>query len=468
MNEAVPDPGSFRDPGSRVYVRGERILRAIMQANAPAYLAVRESGLFESLAAKRLLLPSHEVAADEKAGSIPEALHTLEHPRIPFISYPYEWSFALHRAAALLHLDLHLEALKSGFTLSDATAYNVQFRGTEPVFIDHLSLRPYSDGEIWVGHRQFCMQFLNPLLFWSHLRLPPNQWFRGSLEGIAPEEIAPLLPMRAKLSWTVLSHVTAQAALQRRQVAGHGQSADKLRSSRLPKTAFVGMLTGLRNYIAGLRPPSDKTVWADYANSTSYTDREAATKRAFIKEMVAAIRPSLLFDLGCNTGDYSQAALEAGAAGVVGFDFDYATLDRAFDRFDKSRSPFLPLWMDAANPSPSQGWAQAERKGLQQRARADALIALAFIHHIVIGRNVPLDMTVEWITGLAPAGVIEFPPKSDPMVQRLLVLRQDVFPDYGEEAFLASLNTLARVVAIKRVSENGRLLVWYERPRKPD
>jgi ribosomal protein L11 methylase PrmA len=263
-----------------------------------------------------------------------------------------------------------------------------------------------------------------------------------------------------------LSHVTAQAALQRRQVAGRAQPVDKLKSSRLPKNAFVGMLAGLRNYIAGMRPPSGKTVWADYANSTSYTDREAATKRAFVQEMVGATRPSLLFDLGCNTGDYSEAALEAGAAQVVGFDFDYATLDRAFDRFSKSGRPVLPLWMDAANPSPSQGWAQAERKGLQQRARADALIALAFIHHIVIGRNVPLDMAVEWITGLAPVGIIEFPPKDDPMVQRLLMLRQDIFPDYTEEAFLASINARARVVGSRHVSENGRLLVWYERPQR--
>jgi ribosomal protein L11 methylase PrmA len=215
-----------------------------------------------------------------------------------------------------------------------------------------------------------------------------------------------------------------------------------------------------------MRPPSEKTVWADYAGATSYSGDEATAKRGFVQDMAQAVKPALLFDLGCNTGDYSEAALDAGAASVVGFDFDHATLDRAFDRFDRSKRPFLPLWMDAANPSPSQGWAQAERAGLQQRARADALIALAFIHHIVIGRNVPLDMAVDWITGLAPIGVIEFPPKSDPMVQRLLALRADIFPDYTVETFLAVVGVRAQVVRTKRVSENGRLLVWYERPRR--
>ena len=108
------------------------------------------------------------------------AVHLLEHPRVPFISYPYEWSASLLRKAALHHLDTQLEALERGFTLSDATAYNVQFVGPKPVFIDHLSFRPYRDGEIWAGHRQFCMQFLNPLIIWSRLGIAPNPWYRGN------------------------------------------------------------------------------------------------------------------------------------------------------------------------------------------------------------------------------------------------------------------------------------------------
>jgi ribosomal protein L11 methylase PrmA len=238
-----------------------------------------------------------------------------------------------------------------------------------------------------------------------------------------------------------------------------------LKAARRPRQAFEGMLSGLRKYIADIRPPSDRTVWADYAGATSYSGDEAAAKRGFVHDMARAAKPALMFDLGCNTGDYSEVALDAGAASVVGFDFDHATLDRAFDRFDGAKRPFLPLWMDAANPSPSQGWAEAERRGLQQRAKADALIALAFIHHIVIGRNVPLDMAVDWIVGLAPVGIIEFPPKEDPMVQHLLALRPDIFPDYTVEAFLAAVSARAKVVRTKRVSENGRLLAWYERPR---
>lgn len=462
MTAPLAEPGSFRDPANRVFVEEGRVLRAVTPAGASAYRAARDAGLYARLAEAGLLLPARELSTDE-IGPLPGAVHTLEHPLIPFVSYPYEWSFALHRAAALLHLDLHLAALDAGFTLSDATAYNVQFRGTEPVFIDHLSLRPYRDGEIWTGHRQFCMQFLNPLLLWSHRGIAPNHWFRGALEGIEPEAIAPLLPLRAKLSWTVMTHVAAQAALGRRSLKSNRANNEGAASPNLPKTALVGMLGGLRRHFARLRPPPAQTVWADYAGATSYTDDEIAAKRAFVHEMTAATQPRLLIDLGCNTGDYSEIALDAGATHVVGFDFDYATLDRAYDRFKADGRSFLPLWMDAANPSPAQGWAQAERKGLRERANADALIALAIIHHIAIGRNVPLDIAVDWIVGLAPIGVIEFPSKDDPMVRTLLANRDDIFPDYTEEAFLAAVSGRARIVRQAHVSDNGRLLVWYDR-----
>jgi ribosomal protein L11 methylase PrmA len=460
MTAAARDPGSFRDPGGRVFLDGPRVLRTVMPSSAEAYAAVRDAGLLGRLAERGMLLSSAEVDPAVLGGVEPAAAYVLEHPRVPFISYPYEWTFALHRRAALLQLDLHLELLKSGFTLSDATAYNVQFVGTRPVFIDHLSIRPYRDGEFWAGHRQFCQQYLNPLLMWTKLGVQPNAWFRGSLEGIAPEDLAPLLSWKQKLSWTVLTHVAAQAALQKRAVRSGGGTVPQ---SRLPLNGLKAMLEGLRHYIAGLKLKDQVTVWSDYAGQNSYAAEEAQAKRAFVGEAVAAVKPAMLLDLGCNTGDYSEVALAAGAGYVVGFDYDFGALEQAYSRFDADKRPFLPLWLDAANPSPAQGWAQQERMGLAQRASADFLVALAFIHHIVIGRNVPLGMALDWLMGMAPQGIIEFPPKEDAMVQRLLASREDIFPDYSVEAFMQELERRARVVRSVRLSENGRVLVWYER-----
>ena len=462
MSAVAADPGSFRDPGGRSYATADRIFRSVMPPSASAYERARDSGLLGGLAARGLLVDSEEREPALLGALEPAPAYLLEHPRIPFVSYPYEWSFSLLRKAALHHLDVQLAALEQGFTLSDATAYNVQFVGPNPTFIDHLSFRPYRDGEIWIGHRQFCMQFLNPLIFWSRLGLAPNHWFRGSLEGIAPEELAPLLSWRDNLSFTILTHVSAQAKLQRRSVET-GVAAGRYREARLPLASFRNILLGLRHFVAACSLPKTKTVWSDYAGNNSYADAEAQAKRAFVSRMAAAVRPKLMLDLGCNSGDYSVAALEAGAEQVVGFDFDFGALEYAVRRAEQDKLNFLPLWLDAANPTPSQGWGQAERKGLKERAQADALVALAFIHHIAIGRNIPLDMAIDWIMDMAPQGVIEFPPKSDPMVQQLLSQRDDIFPDYDEANFRAVIGRRARIVAEEHLSENGRLLVWYDR-----
>lgn len=462
MKAVVRDPGSFRDPSGAIFSDGERIFRTVTGANAGAYESARDTGLLSDLVERELLLPTAEREREELGLEANLAKHVLEHPRIPFVSYPYEWSASLLRKAALHHLDVQLQALKRGFTLSDATAYNIQFVGSQPVFIDHLSFRPYRKGEIWIAHRQFCMQFLNPLILATRLGVAPNSWYRGAQEGIAPEDLAPLLRIRDRLSWTVLTHVIAQAALQRRTVRG-GLDAGQHREAKLPQASFQGMLVGLRDFIAKARLPSDETVWADYASNNSYGEEEASIKRAFVCEMVSAVTPALLFDIGCNSGDYSLAALQAGAEYVVGFDFDHGALEQAAGRAEKGGHAFLPLWLDAANPSPSQGWGQFERRGLKERTSGDALVALAFVHHVAIGRNVPLDMVIEWIMAMAPHGLIEFPPKSDAMVQRLLAQRNDIFADYDEAHFRVAVERRGRIVSEKHLTPGGRLLIRYDR-----
>jgi ribosomal protein L11 methylase PrmA len=225
----------------------------------------------------------------------------------------------------------------------------------------------------------------------------------------------------------------------------------------------LALLEQLRRWIGRLEPvDTGKTAWGDYASTHTYSDAEMAVKQAFVSEFVARIQPRILIDMGCNTGDYSAVALDAGAEYVVGFDFDHGALECAFNRSVQKRCNFLPLWLDAANPSPDQGWHQAERIGLARRARADGLIALAFVHHLAIGRNVPLPQVIDWITSLAPLGVIEFVPKDDKMVKTMLALREDIFDQYCEERFIYCLSLRARIVRSEQVSKSGRKLFWYE------
>ena len=459
------DQGSFRDPSGQVYEHNGRIFRTVNEAARGSYEASRDAGVIADLSAKRRLVQCDEVAASAWPDSIPRAAYLLEHQRIPFISYPYEWCFGELKAAALHHLSLQLELLERNFVFSDASAYNVQFIGSRPIFIDTLSLRPYREGEFWQGHRQFCEQFLNPLLLRSLFGVPHNAWFRGSLEGITTADLSRLLSFRQKLSWNVLSHVTLQAKLEAQAVNSPTKAIEKAKRAKgLSRIGYQGILTQLRNWIERLQPAfTGRTVWGDYAKENTYTDEEASAKKQAIRRFAASVRPKSLIDLGCNTGDFSVAALEGGAESVVGFDFDHRAVDLAYARAVDGNLNFLPLWLDAANPSPDQGWQQAERPGFSKRAKADAVIALAFEHHLAIGKNVPLPQVIKWLVETAPTGIMEFVPKNDTTVQQMLALREDIFPGYSEAAFVQALEQNSRIVGRQVVSNSGRILFVYDR-----
>ncbi len=465
--QATPHPASFRDPTGRVYLLEDRILRVISGKAAEDYRFARDSGFLDRLAGRGWIVRSVELDASRlelEGACLAESDVVVEHPRIPFISYPYEWPFRSLQRAALLHLDIHLEALDAGLTLSDATAYNVQFVGVKPVFIDISSFVRYQEGDYWLGHRQFCEQFLNPLLLQATTGVPYQSWYRGALEGLPVAHLAQLLPWSTRLNWKFLTHIFLPNRLQKSAAAGNAATAKSRRP--LSRFALVGLLQQLRSWIAGLKPAGIAvTTWSDYESSRTYNESQQAERLEFVRSFVTAAQPKMLWDLGCNAGEFSIAALDAGASTVVGFDFDQGALATAVDRAERSEASFLPLFLDAANPSPSQGWNERERQSLRARSNADALIAMAFEHHLAIGKNVPLPQLLDWLISLSPRGVVEFVGKEDPQVRRMLSLREDIFPNYTVEAFAACLTDRAEIVKRHRITDSERFLFWYESNR---
>ncbi|SDR93096.1 class I SAM-dependent methyltransferase [Bradyrhizobium canariense] len=455
----VRDHGSFRDPSGYVAHYGDRIFRVLREDAFSSFEWLKSSGFLAELVAKKWLVPT-DVSSEPAIRDISQRV--LEHEPIDFISYPYEWPFELLKRAALFHLDLHLLALESSFTLTDASAYNVQFIGTKPIFIDPLSLVSYSEGQLWFGQRQFCEQFLNPLLLTSLLKIPFNAWYRGSLEGISSEDLARALRPKHKLSWRVWSEVLIPVWLQRSARSDPSRIATA-KQRKLPMKALQFMLRNLRTWIAGMRDPftTETTTWSSYEVENSYLPEEERRKQSFVADFIARLRPRMVWDLGCNTGRYSETALRAGAQTAVGFDSDHGALSLAVQRSVRSNLKFLPLLMDACNPSPSQGWNQKERAGLTSRSKPDAILALAIEHHIAIGRNVPLPMLLDWMTGLADCGVVEFVPKSDSTVQRMLSIRQDIFDQYSQAEFECELTKRAAIEKKEVVSSSGRTLYVY-------
>ena len=435
-----------------------RIRRAVTDIGIGNARAVRQTGLLERLSSRGWLLPERAIAT-ELAGR-PDVRAVYEYPRIPFVSYPYEWPFAALKAAALLHLDIQLEALDAGVALTDATAYNIQFVGAQPVFIDHLSFRPYHDGELWAGHRQFCEQFLHPLLLRGLLGVEFQSWYRGHIDGIAGADLAALLGWRHTLDWRVFINVVLPARLQRRAVdAG---TEEKISRGRLSRAAFRELLSTLHRWIARLEPRGlERTTWSAYDSLVPASESAAIT--GFVGAFVSELRPRLLWDLGCNAGRYSAAALAAGADYVIGLDSDAGAIEQSFHRARDGKLRLLSLLMDLVNPSPGQGWLDAERDGLLGRDKPDALLAIAVIHHLALARNVPLGDIVTLLTRIAPEGVIGFVPATDARAAALFRGREDLFRSYSLETFLSLLQQHARVVRQERLPGSERTLIRYSR-----
>jgi hypothetical protein len=453
------DQGSFRDPDGFIVRRGDRILRVILPTAVERWRQFASSGLAEELQSAGLLVPTREVsdcsAIDDL--NLPAGSLVLEHERIPFISYPYEWTFDMLRDAALLHLDIMERSLRHGWILKDATAYNVQFLGARPVFIDVLSFTPLTPGDPWAGYNQFCRTMLYPLMLEAYRRLPFQPWLRSDLEGIDPVACSNLLRGTSRLRRGVLSHVTAQAYLQRKFSAADYSVRKQIKTAGMTREMIERNVRQLRKLVLGLKAPQEQTAWSDYSRQ-HYAEDALARKEAFVSQAVGGRQLQLGWDLGCNDGRFSRI-LAAASRTVVAMDADAAAINRLYLELRKHKSDnILPLLMNVANPSPAQGWASVERSSLVQRGKPELTLALALVHHIVITGNVPLRTFVEWLAAITGELVIEFISKDDPMVQRLLLNKDDTYSDYCRESFEDYLRAWFTVVAREELPGGTRVL----------
>lgn len=450
------DSGSFRDPSGRVLVRDGRIFRAVSADKAEEAMELFQAPFFVSGMGSSIVHTSvPDDLEDVRGGLEPHFTLLLEHERIDPITYPYEWPFALLKRAAEFHLELHIEALENGFDLSDSSAFNIQYVGTKPIFIDTLSFKKYREGNYWVGYKQFCEQFLAPLLLTATRGVPYNDWYKGAVNGIDLPSIAKLLPLKARFSLQAQMHVFMHAKLIGR-VQSH--KADLAASGRkaLPISSLKGLLRSMLLYVRSLRPKGlGGTYWKEYEFANSYSAEDVTLKRNAVSEFAASRRPKLVLDIGCNSGDFSELCLTSGASSVVGVDFDQGALEAAVTRADEKNLSFLPLYQDLTNPSPSAGWASSERKSITERVRPDAIVALAVLHHLVVGKNIPMEAAIGWMVDLAPSGLLEFVPKQDPMLKGMLAHRADIFADYTEEAFRRELSARARITSEVQSSASG-------------
>ena len=457
----IEEKGSFRDPAGKIYYKDNRVFRKLSVEGVKRFQELKESDIINLSINEGFLIGTKEIHDQviEKANQ--ELI--LEHDKIPYVSYPYEWSFSQLKDAAIFHLNFHLFLLKNDATLIDASAYNVQFIGSELKFIDVLSIQKYKEGEYWKGHKQFCENFLNPLILKSKKGIKFNNWFKGNLEGIDTNELNDLLSIFDKFSYNIFIHIHLLSKLQKKYTSNKTlKPIDKI-TKKISKKNLIAMLTQLRNFISKLRDKKDISTWDSYSIDNSYSVEEENKKKSIVAKFSKKNNFDLVADLGCNDGEYSTLCLNNGCKRVIGFDFDINAINKAYEKSLKKNLNFLPLYFDATNPSANIGWFQNERKGFIERTNFDAIIALAFEHHLCIGKNIPLNDVIKWLVSLAPKGLIEFVPKNDETIKKMLEFKGDIFPNYTETYFEKCLSNNTEIISKDVVSNSNRTIYEYER-----
>jgi hypothetical protein len=465
MRQWEAEQGSFRDRSSEVFYQNGRVYRALDAGAADNWDRLTKTRFFAEFSGQGKIIATHRTNVsppeprDDRRWSA-----VLEHDRIPFVSYPYEWSFGMLKDAALLHLDLLAAALDEGMILKDSSPYNIQWQGARATFIDIPSFEPLSQGEPWVGYRQFCRLFLYPLMLQAHLGVQFQPWLRGTLDGLDPEDVAAVFGVGRFWRPGVLTHVLLHARLQASASWQSQNLRQSLRDAGFKTELIKANVRRLRKLVGRLTWQTKSSTWSHYAERHSYGDDEFETKRDFVQRAAARRQRRLVWDLGGNLGEFSRIAAEH-ADYVVLVDGDALAVDRLYGRLKAEREErILPLNMNLADVSPARGWRGTERKALAERGRPDLILALALVHHLVIDANIPLPEFVDWLADLGGALVVEFVTRQDEMVQQLLRNKHDQYSDYQLPVFETCL--AARFEIRERLDlKGGKRVIYYAEPR---
>jgi len=449
-------PGSFRDPSGFLFYRNGSIYRQVNAVYKNNYDLLINSNLYKTLLDERLLVSHEEI--DTEGAEPDKAYKVLKVERIPFISYPYEWCFSQLKDAALTTLRIQKMALNYGMSLKDASAYNIQFRKCKPIFIDTLSFEKYHEGEPWVAYRQFCQHFLAPLALMSYKDIRLNQLFRIFIDGISLDLASNLLPLRTYLKFSLLSHIHIHAKSQNY----FADKAVKKNNRKMSRLSFLGLIDSLEAIVHNMKWEAKGTEWSDYYQDTNYTSNGFGHKKEIVTKYLEKSKPNTVWDLGANVGIFSRIASDRGMQ-TLSFDIDPAAVEKNYLRCaSQNEVNILPLLSDLTNPSPSIGWGNEERMSLLERGPADALFALALIHHLVISNNLPFNKIAKFLSTICKTLIIEFIPKNDSQVKRLLTNREDIFPDYTCNAFEHEFKKFFKIRDSEKIKDSERTLYLME------
>ncbi|KAA3623006.1 MAG: class I SAM-dependent methyltransferase [Flavobacterium sp.] len=449
---------SFRDPSGYMFHDEGVLRRAINPIYFQQYNSLKDSGFFDNLIQKKLLIKHEETTvSEEKIIITPEP--------IPFITNPYEWSFEQYKHAALLTLQIQKYALSKGFILKDASAYNVTFHKGKPIFIDTLSFDFYEEGTPWRAFKQFIMHFFGPLVLAHYHGAEILKMMQTHIDGIPLKLIASLLPKKSKFSSTLYTNIHLLAKLESKHSDDY-KAETKI--AKLSRKAQNNMLENLFNYIRKMEL-KEASEWGDYYDKTNYNTDSFKAKKELIKAWVEPLAPQKLIDVGGNDGTFARTVLNA-VPHVIVTDIDSNAVAHNYKQARENKEEnMLAFVCDVLQPAPGIGFNNTERESLIERLQnyaPDVTMALALIHHITLSGNVPFEKSAEFFAKFSEQLIIEFPKREDSWVESLLVRKREFinhFDFYNEAEFEKGYTKYYSLEKKEQIKGTQRLLYLLKR-----
>ena len=453
-----PLPSSFRDPSGFLFRRDGTLYRQVNSSYRADYDKFMASGLYSALAKAKLMISHEEVSLD--LANSADAYKVIRPEPIDYISYPYEWCFSQLKDAALLTIRIQRIALEFGMVLKDASAYNIQFHQGNPVFIDTLSFTSYIEGKGWVAYRQFCQHFIAPLALMSQKDIRLSQLLRTNIDGVPLDTASRLLPKSSYLKFGLLSHIHLHARAQDKYSHSDDDSTSKAKEAQIDRKAFSAFLQSLHSFTKKFEWKSTETEWGNYYSATNYDAQSKGSKEDLVGSFLDAVQneSSIVHDLGANNGHFSRIAAAKGMK-VVSHDIDPVAVESNYSQCKQNQETnILPLLLDLTNPSPAIGWSLTERSSLLERLAGSTVMALALVHHLAISNNVPLALVAKFFSEFADNLIIEFVPKHDSQVVRLLASREDIFSNYTKDEFESAFSARFKILESEPIEGSERTL----------
>lgn len=443
-------PSSYRDPSGFLFSHNGILYRQINNCFREDFEKFISSGLYQHLVQEKLLIP-HQTIHQNFTGTN-EWYETIQPEFIPFISYPYEWCFDMLKDAALTTIEAAKEAMKFGMLLKDASAYNLQWHKGKMMFIDSLSFENYDEQKPWIAYRQFCEHFLSPLSLMYYLKEPLQNLMIAYPDGIPLSITKKLLPKKTRFKLNIFLHLHLHANIAEKK------SIQTQKEKPFSKTKLNNLLRSLEETVDNFSFQIAKKTWSDYYEEANQREDYVQQKKQIINDWINQMPINTAIDLGSNEGEFSELLANKNIY-TISADVDHYSINKLYNKIKReNKSNIHPLIIDLSNPSPALGVNNEERTSFLHRAKADVVLALALVHHLAIGKNIPFDLLAQMFQKMSKNLIIEFIPKEDKKIQLMLQQKKDVYHWYSQENFLNAFSLHYKIKSEKEIGSSRRIL----------